>query len=115
VRVGDLMARDCSLADGNSNLHTFVYDHLLHSGQRCFLVAEHDEATGLVTPNEVKGIAQTRWPYTIVFDVMRPLERQRIVTTETPVSKALEIIGRDDINFNGERRPSSQDIASGLD
>jgi hypothetical protein len=26
VRVGDLMARDCSLVDGNSNLHTFVYD-----------------------------------------------------------------------------------------
>ena len=29
---------------------------------------------------------------------MRPLERLRTVTTETPVSKALEIIGRDDIN-----------------
>ena len=82
------MARDCSLVDGNSNPHKFVYDHLLHSGQRCFLDAEHSEATGLVTPNEVKGIAQTRWPYTIVFDVMRPLERLRTVTTETPISKA---------------------------
>jgi len=29
---------------------------------------------------------------------MRPLERLRTVTTETPVSKALEIIVRDDIN-----------------
>jgi len=28
VRVDDLMARDCLLVDGNSNLHTFVYDHL---------------------------------------------------------------------------------------
>jgi CBS domain-containing protein len=29
---------------------------------------------------------------------MRPLEQLRTVTPETPVSEALEIIGRDDIN-----------------
>jgi CBS domain-containing protein len=54
--------------------------------------------TGLITPNEVKGIAQARWPYTTVFDVMRHLEQLRTVTPETPVSEALEIIGRDHIN-----------------
>ena len=54
--------------------------------------------TGLVTPNEVKGIAQARWPYTTVYHVMRPLERLRAVTPETTVSEALEIIGREDIN-----------------
>jgi hypothetical protein len=32
VRVGDLMARDCSLVDSNSTLHMFVYNHLLHEG-----------------------------------------------------------------------------------
>jgi hypothetical protein len=32
-------------------------------------------------------------PYTTVFDVMRPLERLKFVTPETPVSEALEIIG----------------------
>jgi CBS domain-containing protein len=54
--------------------------------------------TGLITPNEVKGIAKARWPYTTVYDVMRSLEQLRTVTPETPVSEALEIIGRDDIN-----------------
>ena len=54
--------------------------------------------TGLVTPNEIKGIAKARWPYTIVYDVMRPLEELKAVTPETPVSEALEILGRDDIN-----------------
>ena len=86
VRVGDLMARDCALVGGNSNLHAFVYDHLFPTGQSCFPVAEQGVVTGLVTPNEVKGIARARWPYTIVFDVMRPLERLWTVTTETPVS-----------------------------
>jgi Zn-dependent protease/predicted transcriptional regulator len=98
VRVGDVMARDCTVVDGNSNLDTFVHDYLLPTGRRCFLVAEQGEVTGLVTPNEVKEIAKERWPYTIVFDVMRPLERLKTVTPETPVSEALEIIGRDNIN-----------------
>jgi Zn-dependent protease/predicted transcriptional regulator len=98
VRVGDVMARDCTVVDGNDNLQTFVDDYLLPTGQRCFLVAEQGEVTGLVTPNEVKGIAKERWPYTTVFDVMRPLERLRAVTPETTVSEALEIIGREDIN-----------------
>jgi Zn-dependent protease/predicted transcriptional regulator len=98
VRVGDLMTRDCTVVDGNTNLQTFVHDYLLPTGKRCFLVAEQGEATGLITPNEVKSIAQARWPYTTVYDVMRPLERLRTVTPETPVSEALEIIGREDIN-----------------
>lgn len=98
VRVGDLMTRDCSVVDGNANLQTFVHDYLLHTGRRCFLVAEQGEVTGLITSNEVKGIEQARWPYTTVFAVMRPLEQLRTVTPETPVSEALEIIGRDDVN-----------------
>lgn len=98
VRVGDLMTRDCTVVDGNTNLQTFVNEHLLHTGRRCFLVAEQGEVTGLITPNEVKGIAQARWPFTLVYDVMRPLDQLRTVTPETPVSEALEIIGREDIN-----------------
>jgi predicted transcriptional regulator len=68
------------------------------TGRRCFLIAERGEVTGLITPNEVKGISKARWPYTTVFDVMRPLEQLRTVTPETAVSEALEIIGCDGIN-----------------
>jgi CBS domain-containing protein len=68
------------------------------TGRRCFLIAERGEVTGLITPNEVKGISKARWPYTTVFDVMRPLEQLRTVTPETSVSEALEIIGSDGIN-----------------
>ncbi len=98
VRVGDLMTRDCTLVDSNTNLQTFVNEYLLHTARRCFLVSEQGNVTGLITPNEVKDIAQARWPFTTVFDVMRPLDQLRTVTPETPVSEALEIIGREDIN-----------------
>ena len=64
VRVGDLMTRDCTLVDGNANLQIFVHDYLLHTGRRCFLVAEQGLVTGLITPSEVKGIPKARWPFT---------------------------------------------------
>jgi Zn-dependent protease/CBS domain-containing protein len=98
VSVGDVMTRDCTVVDGNDNLQTFVHGYLLPTGQRCFLVAEQGEVTGLITPNEVKGIPKARWPFTTVYEVMRPLEQLRTVTPETPVSEALEIIGGEGIN-----------------
>lgn len=98
VRVGDLMTMDCTLVDGNDNLQTFVNDYLLHTGRRCFLVAEQGVVTGLITPNEVKDIPKARWPFTTVYETMRPLAQLRTVSPETPVSEALEIIGREDIN-----------------
>ena len=98
VRVADLMTRDCTQVDGNTNLQTFVHDYLLRSGRRCFLIVEKGQFIGLITLNEVKAIPQARWPFTTVYDTMVPLERLRTVTPETPVTEALEIIGRENIH-----------------
>jgi len=98
VRVADLMTRDCTSVDGNTNLQTFVHEFLLDTGRRCFLIIEKGEFIGLITLNEVKAIPQARWPFTTVYDVMVPLERLRTVTPETPVTEALEIIGRENIH-----------------
>jgi Zn-dependent protease/predicted transcriptional regulator len=98
VRVADLMTRDCTPVDGNTNLQTFVQEFLLRMGRRCFLVMEQDQLRGLVTLNEVKAIPQPRWPYTTIGDVMIPLEHLRTVNPDTPVNEALEIIGRENIH-----------------
>jgi CBS domain-containing protein len=98
VRVADLMARDCTPVDGNTNLQTFVHEFLLHTGRRCFLIAAKGQFVGLITLNEVKRIPQSRWPLTTVYDAMVPLDRLRTVTPETPVIDALKIIGRENIH-----------------
>ncbi len=98
VRVADVMTRDCTPVDGNTNLQTFVHEFLLRTGRRCFVIVEKGVISGLITVNEVKAIPQTRWPFTTVYDVMVPLERLRTVTPETPVTEALEIIGRENIH-----------------
>ena len=98
VSVGDVMTRQFPVVDGNSNLETFVHDHLLPSGHRCFVVLEQGRPAGIITPHEVKTIARARWPYTTVGDVMRSLESLSTVGPERPVTEALELMGREDVN-----------------
>jgi Zn-dependent protease/CBS domain-containing protein len=97
VRVSDLMARDCAAIDSRSNLQTFVDEYLMRAEQRCFVVTEDGEIIGIITPSEVKEIPRSNWPYTMVRDVMRPLDQLRTISPDTPVAEALEAMGRDHV------------------
>ena len=98
VRVGDVMAQTFPVVDANANLETFVQEHLLPTGHRCFVVEEQGRPAGIITPHEVKAIDRARWRYTTVGDVMRSLETVRTVSPERPVAEALEMMGREDVN-----------------
>lgn len=98
VRVRDVMAQDCPTIDGNTNLQTFVDEFLLKTGRRCFVVAEQGRVAGLVTPRELNEVERSKWAFTTLDAVMRPLESLRTVTPETPVAEALEMMGREDLN-----------------
>lgn len=98
VRVSDVMTRDCPGVDGNTNLQTFVDEHLLRTGQRCFMVAEKGRVAGIVTPHEVRAVERARWPYVTVDEVMRPLDRARTIEPNALITEALEVMGREDLN-----------------
>ena len=98
VRVSDVMSRDCAYVDGRSNIETFVNDFLLRTGRRCFLIAEDGMISGLITPNEVKGIARPRWPYTTVNDAMRPISQLRTIGPDASAIEALELVARENIH-----------------
>jgi len=98
VKVGDVMARDCPVVDARDNLQTFVDEHLLRTGQRCFVVEEQGRVAGIITPHEVKAIERVKWRYTTIDDVMRPLDQLRTVGTDALVTDALELMGREDVN-----------------
>jgi Zn-dependent protease/predicted transcriptional regulator len=98
VRVSDVMTRECTVVDGNQNVQNFVEEHLLRSGRRCFVIEQEGQLAGLVTPNEIKTLERNRWPYTTLYDIMRPLDQLHVVSPSTPVMQALETMGRDDVN-----------------
>jgi Zn-dependent protease/CBS domain-containing protein len=98
VRVADVMTRDCPTVDGNLNVQNFVEQELLHTGRRCFIVADKGEVAGLVTPHEVKQINRAKWPYMTLHDIMRPLDDLRAVAPDTSLTSALESMSRYDLN-----------------
>jgi Zn-dependent protease/predicted transcriptional regulator len=98
IKVGDVMAQQFPTVDSNSNLQTFVQEHLLPTGHRCFVVLEQGRPAGIITPHEVKAVDRARWPYTTLGDVMRSLDNLRTVSPDRPVAEALEMMGREDVN-----------------
>jgi len=98
VSVSEVMTSDCPTVSGNMNLQHFVEEELLPTGRRCFVVLENGAVAGLVTPHEVKQVERARWPFTTLHDIMRPLDQMRMVTPETPLISALEMMSRQDLN-----------------
>lgn len=98
VRVADVMTRDCPMVDSNTNLQTFVDEHLLRTGQRCFIIEEQGSVAGLITPHEVREVERARWPYVTVDEVMRTLDRTRTIEPGALITEALEVMGREDLN-----------------
>ena len=96
--VADIMTHDCPTVDGNLNVKNFVEEQLLRTGDRCFMVLDNNGLAGLVTSHEVKTLDRARWPYTTVFDIMRPIDEIRTVQPETPLTAALEIMSRENLN-----------------
>jgi Zn-dependent protease/predicted transcriptional regulator len=98
VRVGDIMARDCPTVEGRTNLQAFVEDFLLRTGRRCFIVVENGVISGMITANEIKEVEPQLRLHKTVSDAMRPIHQLRTETTNTPVTEALEIMAREDLN-----------------
>lgn len=98
VKVSEVMANDWPAVDGRMNLQTLVDEHLLRTGQRCFVVEDEGHVSGLITPHEVKTVERTKWPQTTVEEVMRPLRSLHTVVPQTPITEALEVMGREDLN-----------------
>jgi Zn-dependent protease/predicted transcriptional regulator len=98
VRVADVMSRDYPTVETYSNLQTFVEQHLVRTGRRCFVAILKGHPEGIITASDVKDVPQARWPYTTVADVMRPFDEVRTVATDTPLNQALEAMAGGDLN-----------------
>ena len=51
-----------------------------------------------MTPHEVKHLDRARWPYTTVFDIMRPAADLHTVQPTLPLKTAMEIMSRQNLN-----------------
>ena len=98
IRAGDLIERECEVVSAHDNLQTFVDEHLLRTGNQCFLVRDGQGVEGIITPYEVAATDRARWPYTTIDQAMRPLDQLPAITPDTPITEAIETMDRENVN-----------------
>jgi Zn-dependent protease len=98
LRVADVMSRDFPVVDAHANLQTFAEEYLTRTGRRFWVVTLNGQPEGIITPNEITAAPRNRWPYTTVAEVMRSLDSTHTVNPNTPVTEALEVMARQDLN-----------------
>ena len=98
VKVRDVMERNCALVDASTNLQTLVDEHVLRTGQRCFIVQKGGDMEGLITPADISRVERRMWPLTTVEHAMRPVAQMKVISPDAPVMQALETMARENIN-----------------
>lgn len=97
-RVEEVMERDCTKVPGYISVRDLVEQYVLHSGTRCFMIMQNDEAAGLLTTEALKRIKREDWDQTSAQSIMRPLSEIPAVPPEMPAMQALELMSRNNQN-----------------
>jgi Zn-dependent protease len=94
----DVMSADCPVISPTIPLQELVYQHILPSGRRCFLVVDEESLKGIITFQDVKNIPQFRWGHTLVSEAMTPWGKVVMVNPEEDAASILERMDEHNVN-----------------
>jgi Zn-dependent protease/CBS domain-containing protein len=97
-RVSQAMSTHCPVVAADLTLQQLVDEHILGSGQRCFLVTRGDDTVGLMTMHRIKEVPRVEWATTSAAHAMIPLEEVKRIDPETGLWDALQKMDRDGVN-----------------
>jgi Zn-dependent protease len=98
LMVEDVMSRDCPVVPVRMALAELVREHILKTGQRCFIVVDGNRLEGLVTLHQIKAVPHEHWAQVSVGEAMTPVSQLRIVAPNQPLLDVLQILETRDIN-----------------
>jgi Zn-dependent protease len=96
--VAQAMSSHCAAVPDELTLQQLVDEHILGTGQRCFLVNHGDDAVGLMTLHRVKEVPRSEWASTTAAQVMLPLDQLKRIQPATGLWNALQLMDRDGVN-----------------
>ena len=97
-RVSQAMSTHCATVPADLTLQDLVDEHILGSGQRCFLVNRRDNTVGLMTLHQIKDVPRPEWATTSAAQVMLPLDRLKCTDPDADLWAALQKMDRDGVN-----------------
>ncbi|MEM9772446.1 MAG: site-2 protease family protein [Cyanobacteria bacterium P01_D01_bin.73] len=89
LKVGDAVAREFRVVDGNSTLREFVDQYLLQEERPVFFAASDGRYQGLVRPEELQTIERSVWDQKRISDIAIPLEQLPTVMESTSLVKVV--------------------------
>lgn len=92
------MSSHCATVPADLTLQQLVDEHILASGQRCFLVSRQEETVGMVTLHRMKEVPRSDWGTTTAAQAMLPLEALKRISPDTRLWAALELMDRGGVN-----------------
>lgn len=96
--VSQAMSTRGSAVPADLTLQQLVDEHILSSGQRCFLVNREDTIVGLMTLHRIKEVPRDQWTTTSAAQVMLPLEQLKRISPDRELWTALQQMDRDGVN-----------------
>jgi Zn-dependent protease len=96
--VSQAMSTHCANVSADVTLQDLVDEHILGSGQHCFLVKRGVNDVGLITLQRIKEVPRAEWATTRIGQVMLPLDRLEGVDRNTELWTALQKLDRDGVN-----------------
>ena len=96
--VSQAMSRRCVAVPPDLTLQQLVDEHILGSGQRCFLVNRGEDTIGLMTLHRIKEVAREEWATTSAAQVMLPLEKLKRISPDAELWTAVQQMDRDGVN-----------------
>ena len=97
-RVSQAMSTHCATVPTDLTLQDLVDEHILGSGQHCFLVNRGDDTVGLMTLDRIKEVPRPKWSTTRAGQVMLPLEQLKSIDPDAELWPALQKLDRNGVN-----------------
>ena len=86
------MSTHCATVPADLTLQDLVDEHILGSGQHCFLVNRGDDTVGLMTLDRVKEVPRPKWSTIRAGQVMFPLEQLKSIDPDNELWAALQSV-----------------------
>ncbi|MDX5378967.1 MAG: site-2 protease family protein [Halomonas sp.] len=99
VRARDLADPDVPLVMGQRPIETWLYQDVLPSGRRAFLVGRDTaHVEGLVSLSDARRVAQSQWPDTRLAEIMTPADRLHHVAPGAKADEILQLLNEHGLN-----------------
>ncbi len=112
--VSQAMSTHCATVPADLTLQDLVDEHILGSGQHCFLVNRGDDTVGLMTLDRIKEVPRPKWSTTRAGQVMLPLQQLKSINPDAELWPALQKLDRNGVNQLPVTLLSREDVISFL-